>query len=151
MLQTGDTAPDFELPSQIGDTVRLSDFKGKQNVVLFFYPKDDTPGCTKEACTFRDAYAEFSSRDTVVLGISSDSGESHGRFATKYSLPFPLLADAGGKIRKAYEVPRTLGLMPGRATYVIDKEGIIREIFVSQFQPEEHVRRALNALQISQK
>jgi thioredoxin-dependent peroxiredoxin len=146
MLRAGDTAPDFELPSHAGEVVRLSSFRGKQNIVLFFYPKDDTPGCTKEACTFRDSYAEFANRDSVVLGVSSDSGGSHARFANKYSLPFPLLVDAGGKVRQLYQVPRTLGVMPGRATYVIDKQGVIREVFVSQFQPQEHVRRALAAL-----
>ena len=146
MLQVGDPAPDFELPTQTGGTLGLSAFRGKQNVVLFFYPKDDTAGCTKEACTFRDVYAEFASRDAAVLGISSDSGASHSRFAEKYSLPFPLLTDSGGKVRKLYQVPRTFGLLPGRATYIIDKQGTIRGIFVSQFQPEEHVRRALAAL-----
>jgi thioredoxin-dependent peroxiredoxin len=146
MLSKEEAAPDFELRSHQDATVRLSDFRGKQSVVLFFYPKDDTPGCTKEACTFRDAYVDFATRDTAVLGISSDSDASHIQFASKHCLPYPLLADAGGKIRKAYQVPRTFGLMPGRATFVIDKQGIIREIFVAQFQPEEHVRRALAAL-----
>lgn len=146
MLKAGDPAPDFDLPSQTGERVRLSDFRGEKNVVLFFYPKDDTAVCTKEACSFRDSYAEFASRDTVVLGISSDSTDSHARFASKYSLPFPLLADANGKIRHAYQVSRTLGVIPGRATFVIDKKGVIQSVFSAQFQAEEHVRTALQTL-----
>jgi thioredoxin-dependent peroxiredoxin len=146
MLKPGDAAPEFDLPSQGGERVRLSDFRGTRNVVLFFYPKDDTPGCTKEACTFRDSYAEFLSRDTVVLGVSSDSAQSHTQFASKYALPFPLLSDSGGNTRRAYGVSRTLGIMPGRATFVIDKQGSVKAVFVSQFQPEQHVRTALEAL-----
>lgn len=146
MLQRGDTAPDFALPAHTGETVRLSDFRGQKAVVLFFYPKDNTPACTKEACTFRDSYADFLSRDTVVLGISSDTAESHEHFASKYNLPFPLLSDTGGKVRQAYGIGRTLGLMPGRATFVIDPQGIIQAAFSSQFQPEQHIRTALAAL-----
>lgn len=125
--------------------MRLSSFRGSKNVVLFFYPKGDTPGCTKEACSFRDAYAEFVDRGTAVLGVSSDSGASHGKFAAKHSLPYPLLSDEGGQVRKQYGVGRTLGLLPGRATFVIDKQGVIRAAFSSQFQPEEHVRIAIAA------
>lgn len=146
MLKVGDEAPDFTLKAQTGETIRLSSFRGNKNVVLFFYPKDNTPGCTKEACAFRDSYAEFADRDTIVLGISSDSGESHERFASKYALPFLLLTDAGGTLRKSYGVGRTLGIMPGRATFVIDRQGLIAAVFSSQFQPEEHVRTALAAL-----
>jgi thioredoxin-dependent peroxiredoxin len=146
MLQVGDTAPDFTLVAQNGEPVRLSSFQGSKNVVLFFYPKDDTPGCTKEACAFRDSYADFLDRGTAVLGVSSDSSVSHQQFASKYSLTFPLLTDTGGKLRNAYGVGRTLGIIPGRATFVIDKQGVIRAAFSSQFQPEEHVRTALAAL-----
>lgn len=146
MLKAGEKAPDFDLPSQNGEHVRLSDFRGKKNVVLFFYPKDDTTVCTKEACSFRDSYADFGNRDTVVLGVSSDSADSHASFARKYSLPFPLLTDKGGKTRREYQVSRTLGVIPGRATFVIDKEGIIQSAFSAQFQAEEHVRTALEAL-----
>jgi peroxiredoxin Q/BCP len=147
MLQVGDTAPDFTLAAQNGEPVRLSSFRGSKNVVLFFYPKDDTTGCTKEACAFRDSYADFLSRATAVLGVSSDSGVSHQQFASKYSLPFPLLTDKGGKLRRVYGVGRTFGIIPGRATFVIDKQGIVRAAFSSQFQPEEHVRTALAALE----
>ena len=146
MLKPGTSAPDFALQAHTGDTVHLSSFRGKKAVVLFFYPKDDTPGCTKEACTFRDSYSDFTNQDTVVLGISSDSGASHQRFASKYTLPFPLLSDPGGKVRNQYDVGRTLGLIPGRATFVIDKRGLIKAAFSSQFQPEEHIRTALAAL-----
>jgi peroxiredoxin Q/BCP len=147
MLNPGETAPDFELEAHTGEKVRLSSFRGRKAVVLFFYPKDDTAGCTKEACSFRDNYAEFVSQDTAVLGISSDSGESHQQFASKYNLPFSLLSDPGGRVRSAYGVGRTLGIIPGRATFVIDKVGVIRSAFSSQFQPEEHVRTALSVLQ----
>jgi peroxiredoxin Q/BCP len=146
MLRTGENAPDFTLVTEMGESIQLSAFRGLKNVVLFFYPKDDTPGCTKEACAFRDAYAEFVRQDTVVLGIGSDSEDSHQRFASKYSLPFPLLVDEGGQVRRAYGISRTLGVIPGRATFVIDKRGIVQAAFSAQFQPEEHVRTALAAL-----
>src|SRR5215467_10254312 len=120
-IHTGDRAPDFALPDRSGRTVRLSDFRGKQAVVLYFYPKDDTPGCTKEACAFRDQYQDFQDAGAEVIGVSSDSETSHEKFASKYKLPFVLLADKGGKIRKQYGVPATLGLLPGRVTFVIDK------------------------------
>src|SRR5438093_13504497 len=122
-IQAGDPAPDFALPDASGRTVRLSDFRGRKAVVLYFYPKDDTPGCTKEACTFRDQYQDFQDAGAEVIGVSSDSPESHAKFAAKHRLPFTLLADRGGETRKAYGVPATLGLLPGRVTYVIDLGG----------------------------
>jgi peroxiredoxin Q/BCP len=115
-------------------------------VVLYFYPKDDTPGCTKEACTFRDDYAEFEAAGAAVLGVSGDSSESHRRFAAKHRLPFPLLADPGGKVRRLYGVPATLGLLPGRVTFVIDGAGIVRHVFSSQLNPARHVAEALGVL-----
>lgn len=145
MRQIGDLAPDFELPSQTGERIRLSSFRGR-NVVLFFYPKDDTPICTKETCSFRDEYEEFQKAESVVLGVSSDGIDSHRSFASKHSLQFPLLSDEGSQVRKLYGIPKTAGLMPGRATFVIDKEGVIRGSFVSQFRAAEHVRRALEVL-----
>jgi peroxiredoxin Q/BCP len=145
-LKPGDPAPDFELMDQNGQKVRLSDFRGRSAVVLYFYPKDDTGGCTKEACAFRDQFSAFRGLTGVVLGVSSDSEASHRAFGEKYSLPFPLLSDAGGKIRKRYGVRSTLGIIPGRETFVIDRQGIIRDMFASQFRPEEHVKRALAAL-----
>ena len=107
----GDVAPDFTLPSQSGEEVSLRDFMGKKRaLVLFFYPKDDTPGCTKEACSFRDGYEQFEKLEAEVIGISSDSVHSHQRFAQRHSLPFILLSDKGGEVRKLYGVPNTLEL-----------------------------------------
>jgi peroxiredoxin Q/BCP len=145
-LKPGDPAPDFELPDQNGQEVRLNGFLRRNAVVLYFYPKDDTGGCTKEACAFRDQFAAFRGLDAVVLGVSSDSEASHRAFAAKYNLPFQLLSDAGGRLRRRYGVRSTLGIIPGRETFVIDREGVIRDVFASQFQPGEHVRRALAAL-----
>ncbi len=145
-VQVGDPAPDFELQSQLGESIRLSDYRGKQNVVLFFYPKDETPGCTREVCAFRDAYEIFQKAGAEVLGVSSDSIESHSQFAPRYHLPFLLLADPGGVVRRRYGVPTTLGLLPGRVTYVIDRDGIIRHIFSSQLKVQGHVDEALLAL-----
>jgi len=110
-IAVGDRAPDFGLPDRNGKTVHLSDFRGKP-VVLYFYPKDDTPGCTKESCTFRDQYQDFQDAGAEVIGVSSDSSESHEKFATKYRLPFVLLSDRGGATRKLYGVPSTLGVLP---------------------------------------
>jgi thioredoxin-dependent peroxiredoxin len=142
----GSKAPDFTLPSQSGEMVNLRDFLGQKPVVLFFYPKDDTPGCTKQARAFRDGYEEFGKLDAEVIGISSDSVGSHKRFAAKHSLPFPLLSDEGGRVRKLYGVPSTLGLFPGRVTYVVDAEGVVRHVFASQLGVEQHVEEARETL-----
>ena len=140
-------APGFTLPSQSGEEVSLKDFLGKKRaIVLFFYPKDDTPGCTKEACAFRDEYERFKELDAEVMGISSDSVESHERFVGKHKLPFPLLSDRGEKVRRIYGVPNTLGLFPGRVTYVIDQEGVVRHVFSSQIGVERHVTEAVSFL-----
>jgi len=146
-VQVGDHAPDFTLPNQSGEPVRLSDFLGKTDIVLYFYPKDDTSGCTTEACSFRDSYEMFKDAGAEVIGVSSDSAESHQRFAAKNRLPFILLSDAGGALRKRYGVPTTFGLLPGRVTYIIDKQGVVRNIFSSQFTPEKHITEALKTLQ----
>ena len=146
VVKIGDTAPDFTLPSQAGTSVSLSDFRGKKNVVVYFYPKDDTPGCTKEACAFRDQYQVFTDAGAEVIGISGDSQESHKQFTTKYNLPFTLLSDTSNKVRQLYGVPATLWILPGRVTYVIDKEGIIRHIFDSMLNFDAHVAEALNTL-----
>ena len=143
----GSKAPNFTLPSQSGEMVSLEDFLGKKPVVLFFYPKDDTPGCTKEVCAFRDSFGEFRKLDAEVIGISSDSVESHRRFAGKHYLPFALLSDAGGKVRKLYGVPNTFAVFPGRVTYVVDKDGVVRRIYASQLGVEKHVEEALEVLQ----
>jgi peroxiredoxin Q/BCP len=145
-IAAGDPAPEFELPSASGDTVRLADFRGKSEVVLYFYPKDDTPGCTTEACSFRDRYESFRDAGAEVIGVSSDSSDSHRGFVRKHRLPFVLLSDADGSVRKRYGVPKTLGLIPGRTTYLIDREGIVRHVFSSQFQPLKHVAETLEVL-----
>jgi peroxiredoxin Q/BCP len=143
----GDVAPDFILPSQSGEEVSLRDFIGrKRAIVLFFYPKDDTPGCTKEACSFRDGYEKFEELEAEVIGISSDSVRSHEWFVEKHGLPFVLLSDEGGEVRKLYGVPNTLGLFPGRVTYVLDDDGRVRHVFSSQLGVTRHVEQALEAL-----
>lgn len=146
-IQTGDQAPDFTLPSQGGDEVTLSDFRNRKTVVLFFYPKDETAGCTAEVCSFRDNYEVFAEAGAEVIGISSDSVESHQKFAQHYSLPFTLLSDRGGAVRKTYGVPSTLGLLPGRVTYVIDRSGQVRHVFNSQSNIGGHIKSALKIVQ----
>ncbi len=145
-VRVGDRAPDFTLTSQTGAPVSLSDFHGKQAVVLYFYPKDDTPGCTAESCAFRDSYEVFKEVGAEVIGISGDSPESHRQFANKYTLPFTLVSDTGNKVRQQYGVPATLWVLPGRVTYVIDKAGIVRHIFDSQLNFSAHVDEALKTL-----
>jgi thioredoxin-dependent peroxiredoxin len=145
-VQIGDSAPDFTLNSQQGKPISLKDFRGQKCVVLYFYPKDDTPGCTKESCGFRDRYEAFTDAGAEVIGISGDSVESHQKFATKYQLPFTLVSDAGDQVRKLYGVPATLGLLPGRVTYVIDKDGVVRHIFNSQLNFQGHIDESLKTL-----
>ena len=145
-LNVGDRVPDITLQAHDGSTVRLADMIGKRPVVLFFYPKDDTPICTKEACAFRDAYETFSAAGAEVIGISSDSGASHRAFAARHKLPFLLASDADGSLRKAFGVPKTLGLFPGRVTYVIDRSGIVRLVFSAQLASQDHVTKALVAV-----
>lgn len=145
-VKVGDTAPDFSLKSGSGQTVSLSDFKGKKSVVLFFYPKDETSVCTKEACTFRDQFEIFKQLGAEVIGVSSDSQDSHKKFATHHNLPYTLLSDENGKLRKTYGVPSTMGVIPGRVTYVIDKDGIVRHVFNSQMEGEKHVTEAIATL-----
>jgi thioredoxin-dependent peroxiredoxin len=145
-VKVGDVAPDFTLPSQTGESVSLNNVLCQKAVVLYFYPKDDTPGCTAESCAFRDSYTAFQDAGAEVIGVSSDTSASHQQFAAKYQLPFILLSDAGGAVRKQYGVPATLGLLPGRVTYVIDKTGVVRHIFNSQFNFKGHVDEALKFL-----
>ncbi|PTX21312.1 peroxiredoxin Q/BCP [Pontibacter mucosus] len=145
-IKVGDKVPDFELERQDGGFFRLYDLVGKKNIVLYFYPKDSTPGCTKQACEFRDQYEVFQEQGAEVIGISSDSVASHQKFEKAYKLPFTLLSDTDGQIRKLYKVPRKLGLLPGRVTYIIDKEGVLRYIFNSMTKPLEHVSTALEVL-----
>jgi thioredoxin-dependent peroxiredoxin len=142
----GTPAPDFELPDQDGSLVRLSQYSGSRAVVIFFYPKDDTSGCTIEARGFRDEFTRFQAAGAEILGISDDSSESHKRFASKYNLPFTLLSDRGGRVRRLYGVKRTFGVIPGRVTFTIDRAGIVRHVFSSQSNPARHVEEALSHL-----
>ena len=149
-LNIGDSAPDFELPNQEGRRIKLSDYKGDKHVVLYFYPKDETPGCVKEACGFRDAYEDFLEAGAEVIGISGDSVDSHAQFANKRRLPFQLLSDPQKKVARSYGVSGALfGLLPGRETFVIDKGGVVRSHFSSQFQIDKHIQDALDLLQSS--
>lgn len=145
-VKVGDKAPDFTLASQTGENVALSSFLGKKNVVLYFYPEGESPGCTREACSFRDNYEVFKDLGAEVIGVNAGSINSHKEFVEKHNLSFYLLSDEGNKVRKLYGVPSTLGLIPGRVTYIIDKEGKISHIFSSQFQPEKHITDALKIL-----
>jgi len=145
LIEVGKKAPAFSLKDQNGKTQRLADYQGRP-VILYFYPKDDTPGCTKEACAFRDQYQDFKDAGAEVIGVSSDDEQAHEKFASKHRLPFVLLADRGGAVRKRYGVPATLGLLPGRVTFVIDRQGIVRHVFNSQLQATKHVAEALTAL-----
>ncbi|QDU63071.1 Putative peroxiredoxin bcp [Planctomycetes bacterium Pan216] len=142
-VSVGDHAPDFSMTSHAGEQVALADYAGEKIVVLFFYPKDDTPVCTREACAFRDAFESFLEEGAVVIGVSSDGDESHRSFAQRHRLPFVLLADRDGALRKLFGVPRTMGLLPGRVTYVIDPAGVVRHLFVSQFSATKHVEEAM--------
>ena len=145
LLEPGAAAPDFELPDSTGAPLRLSALRG-QPVVVYFYPKDDTTVCTKQACAFRDRFAEFESSGARVLGISDDSTASHAKFAAKYALPFTLLSDKGGAVRKLYGVTKKFGLIPGRATYVIDPAGKIRHVYSALSESSQHVEEALRVL-----
>lgn len=139
-------APDFSLPDQSGEIVSLRDLLRKKCVVLFFYPKDNSPGCSAEVCAFRDSYEQFIHAGAEVVGVSTDSVESHAQFHQKNDLPFRLLSDKDGRLRRAYGVPSTLGLVPGRVTYIIDTEGIIQYSFNSQFEVGKHITESLRIL-----
>jgi len=145
-VRVGDPAPDFTLLAGTGESVSLSQFKGRSEVVLFFYPKDNSPVGTAEACSFRDSFDAFQSAGAEVIGVSADPVESHRLFAAQNRLPFRLLSDLDGSVRARYGVPRTLGVIPGRVTYLIDSQGIVRHIFSSQFQPARHVAETLRVL-----
>src|SRR2546426_177435 len=147
-VRVGDRAPDFTLPDQAGKPVRLRDLLGRGTVVLYFYPKDETPGCTLEARAFRDSYDRFTAAGAEVVGISSDSIASHRRFAARHGLPFLLLSDRGGGVRELYGVDKTLGFLPRRGTYVIDKAGVGRRTSSSQRRATRHPGEALEALAV---
>lgn len=149
-LKIGDLAPDFELSDQFGDTHRLSAYRGKK-VILYFYPKDDTPGCTTEACSFRDSYADFRKLGTIILGVSADSSKSHAKFQEKYSLPFTLLSDTEHKVCEMYGVWQLKKYMGKeyfgivRTTYLIDEDGKIISIFL-KVKPENHAQEIIAQL-----
>jgi thioredoxin-dependent peroxiredoxin len=145
-IQVGDKAPDFTLPSQSGEPVRLQDRLGEQVVVLYFYPKDNTRGCTAEACAFRDSYEVFAGAGAAVIGVSSDSVSRHAAFAGQHELPFTLLSDQGGQVRKLYGASAVLGVLPGRVTYVIDRQGTVRHVFSSMTNIGQHVGDALEVV-----
>jgi len=147
-LKIGSTVPQFELTDQYGKKFTLDSVLGKKNLVIYFYPKDDSPGCTKQACSFRDQFEVFAEADAIIIGISAQSVESHFEFAKKHQLNYVLLSDTGNKVRNSFGVPADLfGLIPGRVTYVINKEGTVVYIFNSQTQVEKHVNEALRILQ----
>lgn len=147
-VEVGSSIPEFTLKNQEGKDFNISELIGKKNMVVYFYPKDDTPGCTKEACSFQDMYEDFKKIDTEVIGISGQSVESHKSFANKYNLTFTLLADEGNKVRKQFGVPTSFfGLLPGRVTYVINKEGKVIHTFNSQLNAEKHVSESIRILE----
>jgi len=144
-IGVGDPAPDFALPDRSGRTVRLGDYRGKKAVVLYFYPKDDTPGCTKEACSFRDQYQDFQDAGAEVFGISADTAASHERFKAKYSLPFTLLADPEHELAEPYGVSREGKQSYERSTFVIDADGNVSKI-MRRVSPDRHADDVLAAL-----
>lgn len=146
MIAVGQKAPDLTLPNQKGEAVTLSALWKSGPVVVYFYPKDETPGCTAQACGFRDAYSTFKDAGAEVVGISSDDADSHQRFADHHRLPFVLLADTRGEARKAFGVKKTLGLLPGRTTFVVDRNGVVQHVFDSQLRPTAHVGEALDVV-----
>ncbi|WP_372745868.1 peroxiredoxin [Lutibacter sp.] len=145
IIEVGDKVPNFILQDQNGKTFNLESELGSK-MVIYFYPKNNTPACTKEACKFRDEYESFTDLDVKVIGISSDSVASHKKFEEKYNLPFLLLADIDNKVRGLFGVPKSMIFLPGRVTYVIDKNGIVRYIFNNQFGAEKHIVNALKKI-----
>jgi len=149
-IKIGSNIPSFTLPDQNGNLFDINSVLGKKNLVIYFYPKDDSPGCTAQACSFQDQFEVFKEADAVIIGISGQSVESHKEFAIKHRLTFTLLSDVGNKLRKQFGVPTNLlGLLPGRVTYVADKTGRVIYIFNSQTQATKHVDEALRILKES--
>lgn len=142
-IQVGDRVPQLVDTAHDSTPIDLHALCREQAVVLYFYPKDETPGCTRQACAFRDAYEDFAEAGAVVIGVSSDDGDSHRAFAANHRLPFPLLSDSDGTLRRAWGVPKTLGFIEGRVTYVIDRTATVRHIFDSQLFAERHMQEAL--------
>ncbi len=148
MLEAGTVAPQFTATLDSGETFNLGDWRGRKHVVLYFYPKDDSPGCTREACAFRDKYEPITALDAIIVGVSADSADSHQQFREKHSLPFPLIPDTDKRLSKLYGARGLLGLMTARVTYVIDKQGIIRGAFRHEVRGiGHHIEDAVRTLQ----
>ena len=146
-IEIGSNIPAFTLNDQNGNPFDINSVLGKKNLVIYFYPKDDSPGCTKEACYFQDQFEVFSQADALVIGISGQSVESHKKFAEKYRLTYTLLSDEENKIRKLFGVPTNFfGLLPGRVTYIVDIKGKVIYTFDSQIRATQHVDEALKIL-----
>ena len=147
ITEVGSTVPTFSLKDQNGSDFSIETVLGKKNLVIYFYPKDDTPGCTKEACSFRDQFEVFKKEDALIIGISGQSVQSHFEFAKKHRLNYTLLSDEGDKVRKLFGVPTSfLGLLPGRVTYIVNKEGKVVFVFNSQLNAGKHIEEALRIL-----
>jgi peroxiredoxin Q/BCP len=149
-IQVGEAAPDFTLNDQDGKAVHFADLFGKAAIVLYFYPKDNTAGCTAEACAFRDSYEVFQEMGATVVGVSTDSAESHQAFASQHRLPFILLSDPDSTVHRLYGVGKKFGFLSSRETFVIDKQGVVRQHFVSQLNATKHVTEALQTLMVMQ-
>ena len=142
-LRVGDHVPEFTATIQDGSTIRLAEYLDRRALVMFFYPRDGTPVCTKEACTFGEKYTRFLAAGTDVIGISGDSARCHQAFSTQHNLPFPLVSDTDGSLRKQFGFTPWPRLIPRRVTYVIDQQGIVRLAYSALFSADEHVRQAL--------
>ena len=143
-ISIGDLCPTVSLKNQEGQTINIQDYIGSKNVIIYFYPKDNTAGCTKEACSFRDAMQDLNNLDCEVFGISADSVESHKQFANQFRLTFNFLSDVDNSVRKLFKVPANLfGLIPGRVTYIVNKEGKVVHIINSQMNPDKHIKETI--------
>lgn len=147
MLRPGTPAPDFTARLDDGTSFRLSDERGKRRVVLYFYPKDFTPGCTTQACSFRDNYEAIREQNAIIIGVSSDDPATHATFRERHALPFPLIADTDGRLRELYDVRGWLPFLPPRVTYVIDERGIICAALRHDLRVRAHVPEVLHALE----
>jgi thioredoxin-dependent peroxiredoxin len=146
-ITIGSNCPEFTLLNQEGKEVNMRDFIGTKNIIIYFYPKDNTPGCTKEACSFRDSMHDLNNLDCEVFGISADSVSSHKAFSERFRLTFNLLSDENNLIRKQFKVPANLfGIFPGRVTYIINKEGKVIHIINSQTNPEKHIKETIEVV-----
>ena len=147
MIAKGERAPEFEGTLADGKQLRLRDFRGRRHIILYFFPKDFTPGCTKEACSFRDRRAEIAALDAEIVGVSLDTPEKHASFAEKYQLPYPLISDRSAAIATAFGVSRLGGWLPTkRVTFVIDKQGVVQKVIQSEFSIDMHINEALETL-----